>query len=103
MLLSLEYFNPGNLPRSSHDSQSDMSRVSRVPTLMEFSCYGMGRIAIDLDDDELENFYDFVQPHFRTLVLFEHLVQMLIRDMPLDELLPWFSEECGKRFYSLYL
>ena len=91
----MEYFNPGDLPRSMADEDDGDSEVleSRIPTLMELSCYGMGRIAIDLEEDEFEDFYEWIAPHLRCLVLFEHLIQILIRDMPLDILLPWFAEE----------
>ncbi|KAJ3307033.1 hypothetical protein HDV03_003360 [Kappamyces sp. JEL0829] len=81
---------------SDHDHDLDSALAPRYPvsSLLQLSAYAMGRIAVELDEHELEGFYEWLPEHCRRWALWEHLVQLLMKDVAVDALLPGLADVC---------
>jgi hypothetical protein len=67
---------------------------SKFPSLLQLSSYTMGKVAIHVEDIELEDFYELIPAHCRKWVLSQHLIQILLQDVPLCALLPGLADIC---------
>ncbi|KAI8901780.1 hypothetical protein BC833DRAFT_617282 [Globomyces pollinis-pini] len=83
------------------------------PSLAHLCCFTIGKLAIEFNTDvnttdsidisnDQDDFYDYIPPHFRSIVLFEHLVQTLIhgisdiikKNYTLSHLILSFADTC---------
>jgi hypothetical protein len=62
--------------------------------LLQLASQAMGKVAIHVDDIELEDFYDMIPDHCRRWVLSQHMIQILLKDVPLSALLPGLADIC---------
>jgi hypothetical protein len=54
----------------------------------------MGKVAIHVEDIELEDFYELIPDHCRKWVLCQHMIQILLQDIPICALLPGLADIC---------
>jgi hypothetical protein len=54
----------------------------------------MGKVAIHVEDIELEDFYELIPDHCRKWVLCQHMIQILLQDVPICALLPGLADIC---------
>ena len=77
--------------------KSDLGGVS---SLLQLSAFEMGKLAIEFDEEEFEDFfedfYDFLPQHTWRYTLFGHLIHLVIKFIPLDYLLPSLANICIK-------
>lgn len=78
----------------------DLGVGSSPLPLLALGSFEIGKLAIEFDEEDFEDFfedfYELLPPHCWTSVLASHVISLVIKNVPLDYLLPALADICIK-------
>lgn len=94
----------GNKKKNDQNSKIIVPDTPPLLDLLAISSFSMGRLAMEFEESEFEDFYNLMPEHTWRWILFQHLCCLVMQHIAIDQLLPRFADMCIEKgaFYQAF-